>query len=214
MPNAMKELITDIKDLPIELQNAIQNGIKNQIEAQILIQKETNPDGLNDYLNAELSGATKSMQTMIQESQKDGAVLKNISKIYVWNKERAKKIQEYRNTQNTHPNKEPFALPKELDNTRFKSILKKAIEAGFVEKTDEGYKWNGQKNELALFAQKVSNVLHLSNKQNERGEYFVNWLPFVELFGVKRAKLITALNDIKSKGKNPKREKNIELLFS
>ena len=48
----MKELITDIKDLPIELQNAIQNGIKNQIEAQILIQKETNPDGLNDYLNA------------------------------------------------------------------------------------------------------------------------------------------------------------------
>jgi type I site-specific restriction endonuclease len=214
MPNAMKELITDIKDLPINLQKAITDGIKNQIEAQILVQKELNPDGLNDYLNAELESATKAMQTMIQESQRDGAIIETISEIYVWNKERAKKIQEYRNTQNTHPNKEPFALPKELDNTRFKSILKKAVKAGFVKKTDEGYKWNGQKNELALFAQKVSNVLHLSNKQNERGEYFVNWLPFVELFGVKRAKLITALNDIKSKGKNPKREKNIELLFS
>lgn len=162
----MKELITDIKDLPIELQNAIQNGIKNQIEAQILIQKETNPDGLNDYLNAELSGATKSMQTMIQESQKDGAFLETISEIYVWNKERAKKIQEYQKAQNTHPNN---------DNLPLLSILDRAVSAGFVEYSGNKYKRLKPLTWLAVFADML----------NERGFVKDKFGEIETLFGVK-----------------------------
>lgn len=150
-----KELITDIKDLPINLQKAITDGIKNQIEAQILVQKELNPDGLNDYLNAELESATKAMQTLLQESQRDGAIIETISEIYVWNKERAKKLNEYKQLTNggkmaNEPDtltKEPIKLPEPLE-----TILNRAVKACFVEYSGGKYKRKKPLTWLAVFA--------------------------------------------------------------
>lgn len=102
--------------------------------------------------------------------------------------------------------KEPLPLPKELDNPTFKANLKKAIKAGFVEETAEGYKWSGQKNELAVFADEVSKKLNLSNRESN-GKKQTSWKPFEILFNI--SNLRGAYNDIQKTGVPPKREKNI-----
>lgn len=103
--------------------------------------------------------------------------------------------------------KQPLQLPKELDNHTFKAILKKAIEAGFVEETAEGYKWSGQKNELAIFADEVSKKLNLSNRENSNGTKQTSWKPFEILFNV--SNLRGAYNDMQKTGATPQREKDI-----
>lgn len=211
-----KELITDIKGLPINVQKEIANKIKIA-EAQILVQMELNPDGLNDYLNAELKSAINQIQRAIKESQREGTDIIPISKWYVAYNEYAKKLNEYKQLANSgKTSNKPDTLPKKLlDNHTFKAILKKAIKAGFVEKTAEGYKWNGGINEWAYFAQKVSDLLGLSNKENDTKK-FVNWHPFVELFGIDKKtiqKLYGALSEV-THDKYPKRKKEIDSLFN
>ena len=110
--------------------------------------------------------------------------------------------------------KQSLPLPKELNNPTFEVILKKAIKAGFVKETAEGYKWNGNNNELAYFAQKVSDLLGLSNKEND-AKKFVNWQPFVKLFGIDKKtkqKLYGALSEV-THDKYPQKKKEIDSLF-
>lgn len=121
-------------------------------------------------------------------------------------------IEAVKRLQNPQSDKELLPLPKELDNKRFKSILEKAIEARLVEKTDEGYKWNGQKNELALFAASVSKNLSLSKRENSNGTKQISWQPFEILFGV--SNLRGAYNDIQKTGTLPKTEKEIEKIIN
>ena len=102
--------------------------------------------------------------------------------------------------------KQSLPLPKELDNPTFKAILKRIIKAEFAEETAEGYKWRGQKNELAVFADEVSKKLNLSNRESN-GKKQICWKPFEILFNV--SNLRTAYNDIQKTGATPKREKNI-----
>ncbi len=101
----------------------------------------------------------------------------------------------------------PKTFQKELDNSTFKIILKRAIQAGFVEETAEGWKWIGKKKELAVFADEVSKKLKLSNKENSNGTKQISWKPFEILFNV--SNLRGAYNDIQKTGALPKREKDI-----
>lgn len=161
----MKELITDIKDLPIVLQKEIANHIKMG-ERQIMIQKEKKPDGLNDYLNDELENAVKQMQFLIQQSEMEGAELLTISKLYVMYDIWATKLQEYQKAQNTHQNN---------DNLPLLSILDRAVSAGFVEHSGNKYKRLKPLTWLAVFADML----------NERGFVKDKFGEIETLFGVK-----------------------------
>lgn len=199
-----KELITDIKGLPINLQKAIADGIKNQIEAQILVQMETNPDGLNDYLNAELKGATKAIQTLLQESQRDGAIIETISKLYVWNKERAKKLNEYKQMANGgKTSNKPDTLPKEpiKPPEPLETILNTAVEKGFAQKNGSHYKCLKSNTYLAVFA----DVL------NEKGYTKTKFSEIENLFEVKN--LAQYFNRALSQKNEPEIRAEIEKLF-
>lgn len=196
-------LITDIEQLPQQQQQAIREGIKSQIEAQILVQKAANPDGLNDYLKAELANATAAMQTLIQESQKDGAIMPTISKNFVWNMERAKKLRQYLPPTSTQPTEAtPTATATTpanplLDNPEFQKILNKTIKAGFVEVTNGGYNWLLTLNELAYFATELA----------KRGITQSRWKPIETFFNVKHLAQETY------KERNVKHQSQIDQLF-
>lgn len=153
-------LITDIEQLPQQQQQAIREGIKSQIEAQILVQKAANPDGLNDYLKAELANATAAMQTLIQESQKDGAIMPTISKNFVWNMERAKKLRQYLPPTSTQPTEAtPTATATtpanlQLCNPKLQQAIKNAQKTGFVRFEDGVYKAK-DKSWLVVFASEL-----------------------------------------------------------
>ena len=154
------QLITDIEQLPQDMQQAIREGIKSQIEAQILVQKTANPDGLNDYLKTELEKATAAMQTLIQESQKDGAIMATINKCFVWNMERAKKLREYLQPTTAQQPTRPTPQPTEttnplLGNKEFMKVLQRAIKAGFVVASGNGYKCKSL-TWLAVFADELN----------------------------------------------------------
>ena len=110
------------------------------------------------------------------------------------------------------PSIESKTLPKELDTQIFKAILNRAKKAGFVEENAERHEWNGQKNELAWFAVKVSEKLSLSNRENSNGTKQTNWQPFEILFGVPN--LRGAYNDMQKTGSSPKKEKEIEKIIN
>lgn len=86
-------LITNIEDLNPVIQEKIKNALKTQIEAQALDVYNDLPDKYNDYLKTEIEKAENSMLKMIEESRLNGAILPNISEIYVWNKERKKCLE-------------------------------------------------------------------------------------------------------------------------
>ena len=98
-----------------------------------------------------------------------------------------------------------------LDNPEFQKILNKAIKAGFVEVTNGGYRWLKYKNELAYFAAKVSDKLHLCHRQNANGQYQISWQPFERLFNENNLK--GAENDCKKTGATPKNAKNIDAII-
>lgn len=91
----MGTFIKDLDGLPTDIQKKIITGIKEQIETEILNQKEFNTFGFRNYLQNEIKKATDSMNKLILESNRDGAILETISEIYVWNKERAKILKKY-----------------------------------------------------------------------------------------------------------------------
>lgn len=74
-------------------------------------------------------------------------------------------------------------LPKELETEEAKQIFKRAIATKLMEETGRGYKWNGTKQLLAYFAERMSNKFELSNKVDKEGRITVSWKPFEELFG-------------------------------
>ena len=86
-------LITNIEDLNPVIQEKIKNALKTQIEAQALDVYNNLPDKYNDYLKTEIEKAENSMLKMIEESRLNGAILPNISEIFVWNKERKRCLE-------------------------------------------------------------------------------------------------------------------------
>lgn len=77
---------------------------------------------------------------------------------------------------------ESVDIPKELDTPEARKIFDKAIQAGFM---NPDYSFNGNGNQLALFAGLVSDTLGLTITQ-WRGEKRIevrSWEPFKQLFG-------------------------------
>lgn len=144
----MNDFITNIENLPKELQDEIRKGLQTQIIKEAELVKNDMPDNYLSYLDGEIVKAGASMQRMIEESGCDGALLANISKIYVWNKERRKALYNLKETflrDNEQAVKQPrpeaqitahepqqITLPRKLDTPRAKEYFSKAIEDGLI----------------------------------------------------------------------------------
>lgn len=76
-------------------------------------------------------------------------------------------------------------LPEKLQTDEAKKIFKRAIDAGFMTITNNGAKWNKEKQLLAYFASKMSDRFHLQKRVSDAtGNNQISWKPFEELFGV------------------------------
>lgn len=91
----MEDIIKNIEELPQQLQDAIRNDIANRIMPQVYDVQKNAPEELDGYLQKEIQSAISSMNRMVQESALPGAILFNISKVYVFNKERIKALREF-----------------------------------------------------------------------------------------------------------------------
>lgn len=73
-----------------------------------------------------------------------------------------------------------------LNSEVFGEILQRAIEAGYIEKGLDNYKWKSTKILCAYFSYSVSNKLELGSKvYGKHGEVATNWKPFESFFGLK-----------------------------
>ena len=91
----MEDIIKNIEELPQGLQCAIRDDIANRIMQQVYNVQENAPEELDGYLQKEIQSAISCMNRMVQESALPGAELFNISKVYVFNKERLKALREF-----------------------------------------------------------------------------------------------------------------------
>ena len=86
-------MITDIGLLPKERQEAIRRDIENRILPQARNVFENTPEMFSEYIKSEIGKAVQSMNKMINESQREGAIMLNISEVYVFNKERIRALK-------------------------------------------------------------------------------------------------------------------------
>ena len=75
---------------------AITKGLQNQIVAQAIMVRDDQPDIYLSYLDGEIESASNAMLKMVKASGQDGAILDNISEVYIWNKERKRVLMELR----------------------------------------------------------------------------------------------------------------------
>lgn len=152
--------ITDIGNLPKELQDRINNGLQTQIIKEAELVKNDMPDYYLSYLDGEIGKAGASMQRMIEESGRDGALLANISKVYVWNKERRKALYNLketylRNNEQAVKQPQPEAQitahepqPSFLQVEKVVQAFERGVEHGYIIKHDGKYKWIKDKGTL------------------------------------------------------------------
>ena len=86
-------MITDIGLLPKERQEAIRRDIENRILPQARNVFENTQEKFPEYIKSEIGKAVQSMNKMINESQREGAIMLNISEVYVFNKERIRALK-------------------------------------------------------------------------------------------------------------------------
>lgn len=106
-------------------------------------------------------------------------------------------------------------LPKELQIDEAKKIFERAIDAGFMTITSNGAKWNKEKQLLAYFASKMSDMFNLQKRVSDAtGNNQISWKPFEEFFCVKDLRTARA-NCMKSHGGcfEPDKSKEIDKLF-
>ena len=98
-------------------------------------------------------------------------------------------------------------VPKALNTDSAKSILQKAINAGFC---DTNYQWKKTKALLAYFADKASEYLELGKGEYD-GKAKTSWKPFESLFGI--SGLSGAKRDYQKTGTLPDGYKDVDNLF-
>ena len=101
----------------------------------------------------------------------------------------------------------PTPLPEVLNTNEAKSILQKAINAGFC---DANYQWGKTKALLAYFADRVSEYLELGKGEYD-GKAKTSWKPFESLFGI--SGLSGAKRDYQKTGTLPDGYKDVDTLF-
>lgn len=144
----MGKMITDIKLLPEATQKEIKHDIENRILLKARTVFENTPKEFSKYIEYEIKNAVKSMNDMIDESQEAGAIMQNISKIYVYNKERIAALKELlEETKNE--------LKPQHRTEREIKYFTKAIEAGLMMEDNDRYKWLHSKASLGYFIYKV-----------------------------------------------------------
>lgn len=89
----MGKMIRDIELLPKERQEAIRRDIENRILPQARNVFENTLEMFPEYIKSEIEKAVQSMNKMINESQREGAIMLNISEVYVFNKERIRALK-------------------------------------------------------------------------------------------------------------------------
>lgn len=223
----MGKMIRDIELLPKERQEAIRRDIENRILPQARNVFENTLEMFPEYIKSEIEKAVQSMNKMINESQREGSIMLNISEVYVFNKERIRALKALeeellgRNAmdlQQEHPEQQPkednendcstdISLPEELNNENAKSIISKAIKAGLC---DHNYKWLKTKSLLAYFADRASEYLKLGKGEYD-GNVKTSWKPFETLFGF--SGLSGAKRDYKKTGTLPDGNKDVDNLF-
>lgn len=199
----MGKMITDIGLLPKERQEAIRRDIENRILPQARNVFENTQEMFPKYIKSEIEKAMQSMNKMINESQREGAIMLNISEVYVFNKERIRALKALKE----ELLKEKVYIPEGLNNNKAKSILSKAINAGLC---DNNYKWLKSKALLAYFADRVSEYLELGKGEYD-GKVKTSWKPFETLFGV--SGLSGAKRDYQRTGTLPDGYKDVDNLF-
>ena len=220
----MGKMIRDIELLPKERQEAIRRDIENRILPQARNVFENTLEMFPEYIKSEIEKAVQSMNKMINESQREGAIMLNISEVYVFNKERIRALKALeeellgRNAmdlQQEHPEQQPKLEGKTQQNNdnkqpqqeteREKEYFAKAIQAGLMKKDGENYKWlhnNGLKSSLGYFLKMVF---------NPKGTAQIHYKRMENLFNVSR--LDSAIDGALSVKKPQKWRKEIDALF-
>ena len=149
-----KEFKDDISKLcdNCPLTEKIKKGIKEQIIFQTEQKKSIlTDDQFKKYLNAEIENATKSMDYMFMESQNNTNFMSNIIEVYIWNKERIKALNSFKNGQNEKDVlkfSEIFIIP--YSNVEKINELKQLLKNnGFI---DNDNKWIGNTGDLKELA--------------------------------------------------------------
>ena len=120
-----------------------------------------------------------------------------------------------RQSQNNACKNHPTSQIKLMDIPHFKDLIQMFVDAGFIEVDgldvfgNDTYKWK-QKNQLAYFAELVSDKLKLSNRQNGDKRQ-INWKPFERLF--KENNLRFVRHDYAKNDSKPSRANEIERLI-
>ena len=89
----MEKFITNIEDLPLQQQNSIKKRLQELRKSANTILKDS-PTLFPRYYKDAIKECEDSMLKMVAESSRIGAVLDNISYIYVIHKERKKDLEQ------------------------------------------------------------------------------------------------------------------------
>lgn len=204
----MKEFIKELEQLPQDRKEAITKGLQNQIIAQAIMVRDEQPEIYLSYLDSEIESASNAMLKMVKASGQDGAILGNISEVYIWNKERKRLLMELRDKfvsqqpQSLSP--EPQQIAKELTTPEAKAYFKKAIDLGLM---TSDFHWLKGWQMLACFAREMSLKLEMGKGTR------IAWKPFEILFCIPKHKLRLNYNDIQKTGQSPKEAYLIDKVF-
>lgn len=197
----MKEFIKELEQLPQDRKEAITKGLQNQIIAQAIMVRDEQPEIYLSYLDSEIESASNAMLEMVKASGQDGAILGNISAIYIWNKERKRLLMELRDKfvsqQPQSLNPEPQQVAKEFESDEAKYLFERAITKGLVSMDGDKYRWNDTASLYGYFVDKTSSYLNI-RPSNER----IPWKKYKAII-INHTKLLTtakqAVNDYKNK---------------
>lgn len=101
-------------------------------------------------------------------------------------------------------------IPDELNTDKAKELFQKAIDAGLISVTENGYQWKKTKALLAYFADLANEHLKLG-KGEYGGKAKISWKPFESLFGV--SGLAGARLDYQKDGRYPDGYDQVDSLF-
>lgn len=161
----MKEFVKELAQLPQDRIEAITKGLQSQIIAQAIMVRDSQPEIYLSYLDREIEKASNAMLEMIKASGQDGAILGNISEIYIWNKERKRVLMELKDElvkqqpQNLSP--EPQPISQVFTTTEARNLFKRATDKGLVCLNNDKYRWLDTASLYGYFVDKTSDFLNI-----------------------------------------------------
>lgn len=137
------EIVTDINDLPNDVQTLITTDIKKRLLPQVELSFITGGiEGATQYVNNEIQEADNTIQKIIAEAYNENhlSYLEKISEIVVYNIERKKMLQKFINDcKSKKPTQEASKKITSIDNKRIKKAKGRptgSIEDKMIDDTD------------------------------------------------------------------------------